>query len=536
MRYSSRSLLCSAGYLALALALSLSLAAQAKTPANTLVIAKNIDDIISFDPAEIFELTTGELSANIYDRIAMYEPEDLENLVGGVAESWQASEDGHMITLKIRPDQTFHSSNPVTAADVVFSLTRVIKLEKTPVFLLNQFGWNKDNVDSLVTATDDMTVQLQIPEELSPALVMNVLSAGIASVVDMKTVMEHEQDGDLGYNWLKTHSAGSGAYKLVSWKPNEGVVLEANPNYRHGAPKLKRIVLRHVPEPAAQRLLVEKGDVDIARELTSDQIAGLAGNDEIKIQTDPKGLLVYLQVNMKDSDLSKPKVLEALRYAVDYKGMADSFLRGQYKVHQAFWPSGFFASLTETPFSLDIAKAKALLAEAGYPDGLDAELDAFNSSPYAEIAQSIQSTLGQAGINVNILPAEKKAVYTKHRARQHQLILSHWSPDYLDPHSNADAFSSNPDNSDEAKLTGVIAWRGSWDTPENTQLTAAAKKESDPAKRQTMYHELQQNVQNVSPFVFMFQKVDQAVLASNIEGYVSGANFDQVYYRNTTKN
>jgi peptide/nickel transport system substrate-binding protein len=509
---------------------------SAKTPDDTFVLAINMDDIISLDPAEVFELIGGEVIANIYDRITTHEPEDLTELVGGVAESWEVSEDGRTITLKVRPDQTFHSGNPVTADDVAFSLIRVIKLEKTPVFLFTQFGWTPDNVDDMVKAVDDTTVELTIPEDLAPTLVLNVLSAGVGSVVDKETVLAHEQDGDLGYEWLKTNSAGSGPFKLVAWKPNESVLLEANPDYRHGAPAMNRVALRHVPEPAAQRLLLEKGDADIARNLTTDQIAGLDGSGDVKIQVDPKATLYYLQVNMRDPILSKPKVQEALRYLVDYQGMADSFLKGQFIVHQAFWPSGFFAALDDQPYSLDIEKAKALLAEAGEGDSFSVELDAFNTSPFIEIAQSIQETMGQAGIDVNILQAEKKAIYTKHRARQVQMVLTHWSPDYLDPHSNADAFASNPDNSDEASLTGVIAWRGAWDTPENTALTAAAKKEIDPAKREEMYLQLQKNVQQSSPFVFSFQEVSQAALRSNVEGYVSGPSFDLVFYRNVTKN
>ena len=302
--------------------------ALAKTPSNTMVMAMNADDIISFDPAQVFELVGGEMIANIYDRVTMHEAEDLTALVGGVAESWEVSNNGHTINLKIRPNQKFHSGNPVTAADVVFSLTRVVKLEQTPVFLLNQFGWKPDNVDRLVTATGKMTLKLEIPENLAPTLVLNVLSAGVGSVVDMKTAMSHEKDGDLGHEWLNTHTAGSGPYELVSWKPNEGIIMKANPNDRHGAPKMERIVIRHVPEAATQRLLIEKGDVDIARDLTPDQAAGMAGNNDVRIQVDPKGLLKYLQVNMKDPELSKPKVREALRYLVDYDGMANSFLKG----------------------------------------------------------------------------------------------------------------------------------------------------------------------------------------------------------------
>ncbi|MCZ6798101.1 MAG: ABC transporter substrate-binding protein, partial [Gammaproteobacteria bacterium] len=256
---------------------------QAATPGNTFVMAKDIADIITMDPAEVFELTTGEIAANIYDRIMMFEPEDLQNLVGGVAESWEVSNNGKTITFKIRPGQKFHSGNPVRAEDVAWSLQRVVKLNKTPAFIITQFGWNADNVDSLVKATDDSHVQITITEEFSPGLVLNAMSAGVASVVDKKLVMSHEKDGDLGYDWLKSRSAGSGAFSLKTWKANEIVTLEANPSYRHGAPGMTRVILRHVSEPSSQRLLLEKGDVDMARNLTPDQVKGIQGNSDIAI-------------------------------------------------------------------------------------------------------------------------------------------------------------------------------------------------------------------------------------------------------------
>ena len=189
--------------------------AMAGTPKDTLIIAKDISDLITLDPAEVFEFTGGEVIANIYDRVMMFEPEDLGTLVGGVAESFEISADGKTITLKIRPGQTFQSGNPVTAEDVAFSLRRVLKLNKTPSFIFTQFGWSADNVDGLVKATDDMTVSLTINAEFSPGLVLNALQAGVGSVVDMKTVMANEKDGDLGYEWLKNHSAGSGPFSLI---------------------------------------------------------------------------------------------------------------------------------------------------------------------------------------------------------------------------------------------------------------------------------------------------------------------------------
>jgi peptide/nickel transport system substrate-binding protein len=508
--------------------------AQAETPKDTLVLAKQIDHIIPLDPAEVFEFSGGEVIANVYDRIFTFEAEDTATLVPGVAESHTVSDDGKTITLTIRPGLKFHSGNPVTAEDVAFSLQRVILLDKTPAFILSQLGWTKDNVKDLVKATGEHTAEITITEDFSPTFVLNCLSAGVGSVVDKKTVLENEKDGDLGYEWMKTHSAGSGPFVLKSWKANESVVLEANPDYRHGAPKLKRVVIRHVPEPSAQRLQLEKGDIDIARNLTADQIQGLSGNADVKVEPFPKADLYYLGLNQKHEALAKPQVRQAIRWLVDYQGMADSFLKGRFQVHQSFWPAGFYASLEDSPFKLDVDKAKQLLAEAGYPDGFSVKLDSSNSSPFSEIAQSIQETFGKAGIKVEIVPGEQKQVITKYRARNHDVVLLYWSPDYMDPHSNADAFARNPDNSDDAQ-SKPLAWRNAWDIPEITKETDAAARERDPEKRKQMYLDLQKQLQDDGPFVIMFQSTEQNARRANVTGFVSGPTYDTVYYRLVTK-
>jgi peptide/nickel transport system substrate-binding protein len=515
-------------------ALGIATSAPAETPPDTFVMAKDISDIITLDPAEVFEFSGGEIIANLYDRVMTYEPDDLTNLVGGVVEKWEVSEDGKTITFTMRPDQTFASGNPVTAEDVVYSLRRVIKLNKTPAFIFQQFGWTPENVDDLVKVVDGQP-QITIAEDLSPELVLNALSAGIASVVDSKLVQEHEKDGDMGYEWLKSNSAGSGPFVLRDWKANELVSMEANPNFRAGEPAIKRVIVRHVPEPSAQRLMIEKGDIDIARDLTPDQIQGLEGTEGVEVQVDPKAALIYLAANQDHEILGNPKVVEALKYLIDYEGMANSFLKGQFQVHQAAWPSGLWASYDETPYALDVEKAKQLLAEAGYPDGFEIRLDTLTDSPYPEIAQAIQGTLAQAGIKANLQQAEGKTLWPMYRARGHELILAQWSPDYVDPHSNLDAFARNPDNSKEAQLTGVLAWRNAWADDEMNRMVTEATQEQDRAKREQMYHDIQKKLQAEGPYAIMFQRVEQAVKREGIENYVSGPTFDLIFYRNITK-
>ena len=513
----------------------LSVQAWADTPKDTFVMAKNIDDIISLDPAEVFELSGGEVIANMYDRIMTHEAEDTEKLVPGVAESYTVSDDGKTITLKIRQGLKFHSGNDLTAEDLAFSIQRVVLLDKTPAFIFTQFGWSKDNVKDLVKAKDASTVDVTMTENFAPTLLLNCLSAGVGSVVDKKLVMEHEKDGDLGYAWVKTNDAGSGSFVLKTWKPDETIVLEAFAGDRHGAPKVKRVVIRHIPEPATQQVMLEKGDVDLTRDMTVDQIKAIAGNKDLVVELFPKADIFYLALNQKDERLKKPEVRQAIRWLVDYQGMVETFLQGKFKVHQSFWPSGFDGSLTDTPFHLDVAKAKELLTKAGLGDGFTVDLDASNSSPSAEIAQSVQQTLGQAGIKANIVSGEQKQVITKYRARQHQIVLLYWSPDYIDPHSNADSFARNPDNSDDAK-SKPLAWRNAWEIPDITKETDAAARERDGDKRKQMYLDLQKKLQEDSPFIILFQKADQIARKKNVSGFVSGASFDFVYYRLIAKN
>lgn len=509
--------------------------AQAATPADTLVIAKQIDDLISLDPAEAYELSGIEVLANSYDRIMRFEPTDVNALVPGVAESVAVSDGGRTFTFKIRGGQSFASGNPVTAGDAAWSLQRVIMLEKTPVFLLSQLGWTKDNVAEMVTAPDDSTLVVKIGVDFAPSLVYALLGSVVGSVVDSKVAMEHAVDGDMGNGWLKTNSAGSGAYVVRSWTPNDSVILEANPNYRGGAAALKRVVIRHIPEASAQRLALEKGDVDIADNLTPDQIAAIAGNADITVTTIPQALLYYIGLNTKMKELSDPKVRQALRYLVDYDGMANSFLKGAAQVHQSFWAEGFWASYNENPYTFDPEKAKALLAEAGYPNGFTLDLDAPNFAPFVNMAQSVQATFAQGGVTVNIVSSEMAPMLTKYRAREHQALMVYWGPDYMDPHTNADGFVTNIDNTDAATGGKPLAWRNSWQDKELVEATAAAAKEADPVKREAAYIQLQKDVLDRGAFIIMFQSISQRADRANVKGYVQGSSADVTYYNLTTK-
>jgi peptide/nickel transport system substrate-binding protein len=508
--------------------------ADAATPKDTAVFAKQIDDIISLDPHESYELSGGEICTNVYDRLLRYEAEDHSKLVGGVAESWTVSPDGKTLTFKIRPNLKFHSGAPVTVEDVEFSLQRAVLIGKTPAFLFTQLGWSKANVKDLVKTTGADTVTATITADFAPSLVLNLMSSIVASIMEKKVAMAHDTNGDLGNGWLKSNSAASGAFRLVSWKANESVTLEANPGFRLGAPPLKRVVVRHVPEPASQRLLLEKADADFARDLTPDQIKPLAGNPDIKVESFKAANTFYCGLNLGYEPLANPKVRQAMKMLVDYDGMVKSFLAGRFFVQQSFLPIGFFGAIAYAPFKLDVEKAKALLAEAGYKDGFAVKIAAPNVSPWTEISQSVQQTMGQAGIKVSIEPMELKAVIGQYRARNHQIAMLSWGPDYFDPHTNADSFVHNDDNSDNPKIK-PIAWRNKWLIPDITKEMMAAARELDTAKRAEQYAVLQKKVTDDGPYIFMFQNNIQVARRATTTGYNPGITGDQSFFRTIRK-
>ena len=512
-----------------------SMPAAAGTPKDVLVIADKIDDLISLDPAEMFEFSAYEYALNVYDRLITFDPKNLGPLKPGVAESWSLADDGVTYTFRIRKGLKFHSGNPLTAHDVVYSLRRAVKLKKTPSFILTQFGFTPENVEEKIKALDDYTVRIVTNKPYAPSFVYNCLTAPIAAVVDSKLLKEHASNGDFGNGWLKTRSAGSGAYRLRVWKPNEIYVLDRAGDYWRGPVAMKSVFVRHIEESSSQRLLLEKGDVDIARKLTPDDIAAISRNPDIRVESDLKGRIMYFALNQKHPILSKPKVMEAFRHLADYEGMTKSFLRGQYVVHQAFLPLTYLGELKDNPYRLDIEKARALLKEAGHGDGFPVKIYVRNAQDRLEIAQSLQNTFAKVGIKAELVVGTGKQILTQYRARKHEIYLGAWGPDYPDPHTNADSFAHNPDNRDEAKLTGKLAWRNSWYNPEVNKMTEAAVLEKDTARRAEMYRELQRKVQREGPFVIMFQEIIQSAMRSNVKGFVTGGAISQGHYWTVTK-
>lgn len=517
--------------LPLLLLAALSASSFAATPPDTLVVAQGLDDIVSLDPAEANELSSIQTVPSLYQRLVQADRDDPAKVIPVLAESWQGDAANKKLTIKLRPDAKFSSGNALRPEDVIFSYTRAVTLNKSPAFILNVLGWQPDNIASQLKKVDDHTLELHWTADVSPAVALNILSTPIASIVDEKAVMPNVKAGDFGNEWLKMHSAGSGPFKMRVYQPHQAIVLDANPTSPGDAPKVKNIIIKNVPDPAARRLLIQQGDADIARDLGADQTSALEGKPGVKVLSIPSAEQNYMVFNVgNDANplLKNPALWEAARYLVDYEGITKDLLKGQYFVHQSFLPVGFAGALDNNPFKFDPAKAKEILAKAGIKDA-HFTLDVENKPPFITLAQSMQASFAQGGVKVDLLPAAGSQVYARVRAKQHQAAIRLWIPDYFDAHSNASAFAFNDGK------TSTVAGLNGWQIPELNKQTLAAVAEADPAKRLDLYKKIQEELQRSSPYVFVDQGKTQIVVRDNVKGYQQGLNADMVYYDRVSK-
>jgi peptide/nickel transport system substrate-binding protein len=504
--------------------------AQSASKKDMVVMAWQIDDIITFDPGEVYELSGMEMVSNIYDRLVYFPVDKIDDPQPGIAEKWTVSPDGMTFTFTIRKNVKFHSGNVLSADDAAWSIQRAIKMNKGPAIIITDLGFTPENVDAMVTAPNPTTLVVKVAKKFAPSYVINTLGSGVGSVVDKKTVLAHEVNGDFGNAWLKSADAGSGPFKLNTWKPNELVILDSFPDYWRGPSKIKKVALKHVPDSAAQRLMLEKGDIDVARSLNPQDILAVTANKNVNVRSVAQGAITYLGLNQKNQYLSKPEVREALKWLVDYDSIQKNIVNGTKIVHQTFLPENTFGAIADKPYSYNLEKAKALLAKAGLPNGFKVTIDTTNSFPTNVVAQAIQANFAKAGIELEIIPGDNKQTLTKYRARTHDIYIGRWSPDYADPHSNTGGFAVNLDNTD-ATSSKTLAWRNAWDIPELSKKAAAALEESDTAKRKKMYSDLQKELLKDSPFVILFQDISVVAERKNMSGFAVGPSSDYVYYR-----
>jgi len=517
---------------ALALALGLAAPTYAATPADTLIVAIPLDGIISFDPAESFETVSTSSLTNLYQKLVDADRSDPRKLVPQLAASWQPGSTAHSLIVTLQPGVKFASGNPFTANDVIYSLTRAVRLNKTPAFILNEFGWTPQNIEQQLVRLSDTQLEIRWSSPVGRDLALRLLSAPVASIVDSKLAEQHASEGDFGNRWLRTHSAGSAAYFIKNYVPQQALVLEKN-TFATVAPHLKRIILKGVADPGSRRLLLEQGDVDVAYDLGADQFDALKKVPSLRVAGFPSSLIYYLGFNTQSSQqpaLGNPALWQAARWLIDYRSLSQELLKGQYQVHQVFLPEGFDGALDNQPFHYDLAKARAILQKGGIKPGTRFSLTIVNQPPYTDVAQALQASFAKADIQIAIQPVAEAELWAKMRSRDFQSIFIYWGADYVDPNTNASTFAYNIPGGPK-----TLAWRMGWTIPQLSAQTKAAAAESDLHKRQALYQQLQLEVQQNSPYVVALQGQKLVGLRSNVQGARQGIGSSMLYYDGVSK-
>lgn len=489
--------------------------------ANTLVWLKNIDDIVSFDPAEGYEFSDWLGIHSMYETLVKFEGADLTTLKPGLATKWDIKDAGANweITFTLRDNAKTSAGNTLTADDVVYSFQRGIKLNKPPAFLWTDIGGLKE---TSFKAADPKTFVLTMPKTASPLEFLNVLTAPPMSIVDSKEVKAHETGGDFGNAWLKDHSAGSGPYMMDHWTKDVEFLLKPNPN-AVTKPKTPNVLIKHVPEAANQQAILEKGDADIAHDLTPEQIKVLSGKPGITTAKAGNLQIFYIGMNVNLKPLDNNNVREALRTAIDYDGIVNDLLSGNVQRLNAVIPIGLFGANTDKIFQKDVAKAKQLLAQGGVPNGFTVDMLTLTGNQglvnMGDLAAKIQADWAEIGVKVNVKQQAAAEMLGTYRAGKAPIVLLLWGPDFPDPDANGTPFADAP-----------LGKRNNYDDQKAKDLAKKAALETDPDKRKAAYKDLTDYLAHNGPYAILFQPNQLFAYRSNVKDFVwSPAGFSDLW-------
>jgi len=485
------------------------LALKPLTDKDTLIVARDISDAVSLDPARAYEFTSCAAVNQLYDKLVDLRPPEYKEIEPEIAESWTILPDKVTWEFKIRKGITFPDGTPINAETVKFSFDRVLKLEQMAAWVISQFDIKE------IKVVDDYTLQIKLGYVVAPRLFLSCLAFTTGAIVNPTLIKEHEKEGDLASEWMTDHSAGSGPYILEKWDREVQIVFTANEKYWGKAPKINKVVFKHYAEPTAQMLAIKKGDVDIAWDLMSDQIEEVKGELGIKIIRVPSFFKDYLGMNVNATidgkkPLSDNRVRDAIRYAIDYDAIFH-IMKGTALGLQTFVESGIPGYNPAMPYYRNVEKAKTLLAEAGYSNGFAVELISQPTLYWPDIATIVKSSLADIGITVTLRTVAAAEMYEIYRAQRHQLILAEWGADYSDPDNLAKAFADY--------TIKQLAYRNTWYDDYASALTKKAAEELDTAKRLAMYDELTNYVLYNGPYAILYQGVYQYGVRTWVEGF-----------------
>jgi peptide/nickel transport system substrate-binding protein len=487
----------------------------AAQPAGTLVVGL-VAEPVNLDPAQVTDLNSNRVGRRIVETLVTF-PDEKTEVVPGLAESWTISKDGLQYTFKLRRGITFHDGTPLNAAAVKFSIERQFNPEH-PAYKLGKYPFANyffGNVKAVEPLSDDRVAFLLKEPRAS---FLAILTAAAASIVSPTAAMKSGLD-------YPSKPVGTGPFKFASWDRGQRVVLEKNPTYWKGPVKYDRVVFRPIVEDQARLTELLTGQLDLIVGVPADFVAQLESNAKVGLLKQTGVHVWYLGINNQKKPFDDKRVRQALNYAVDKDAIVRDVLKGTGTPSKGpVMPNTWGAEAALKAYPHDPARAKKLLAEAGYPNGFSTTLwvPESGSGMQAPVAMStvIQSNLKAVGVNVQLQTMEWGAYLAKLRSKEQDLFALSWMAGMEDPDMvmypllHSSQWTPNGPN------------RALYKNDRFDELLTQARHTTDQARRAALYKQAQKILIEDAPWVFVDHEVQIAAFSKRVQGFKLHPSFD----------
>ena len=466
--------------------------ATSASQADTLVWGRG-GDSVSLDLAQATDGESIKAGIQVLENLVIFGKDSMD-VEPQLAESWSVSEDGLTWTFKLRKGVKFHDGEPFNAQAVYDSFARVID-EKHPLHAYGKWRYLSLSLKPVkaINVVDDFTIQLVTEKPFAPLL--NNLALWLCPILSPKAM--HEYKDQIGQ-----HPVGTGPFTFVKWVKDDQIVFERNEEYWGEKAKVKKIVLKSIPEPSARLMALQSGAVDIADDLDPDSIKLVEKNANLAMIKRPSVNVGYLALNTEKPYLKDPKVRIGLSHAIDKNTIIQAIFQGMaIPAKNPFAPSIWSYNDSIEPYEYDPAKAKKMLKEAGFDFSRELELwampvsRAYMPDP-VKTAELIQAYLAAVGVKAKIVRMDWGAYLKKTSNGEHDLCMLGWLGGNADP----DNFLYGLLSADTAKTPGASNV-SLWKNKEFTELCKKAQVVFDKQERTEQYMKAQVIAHNEAPWI-----------------------------------
>ena len=471
------------------------------TAKDTLVVAQGAD-VKSLDPHASNDNPSSRVRVQIYDRLVQLDDNGVPQPM--LAESWERPDDTTTI-FHLRKGVKFHNGDEMKASDVKFSLERALKAPE--IFYIIE-GING------IEVLDDYTVK--VTTEKPMAALLNNLSNGTIAILSEKATTEAGE----GFG---QHPIGTGPYKFVSWQSGDKITLEAFPEYWQGPPSIKNVVFKSIVEETNRTIGLETGELDVVYDILGMDKTKLREDERFTFIEEPQLALTYLGFNLKKEPYNNPKVREAISYAIDQKPIIDTVFLGAGEPANSIIGPNVWGYYDVEKYTQDIEKAKALLAEAGFPDGFKAKIWVNDNPVRRDTAVILQDQLKQIGIDLAIETVEWGAFLDGTARGDHEMFLLGWGTVTRDPDYGMYELISTA-------TMGAAGNRSFYSNPTVDKLLEEGRTELDPEKRKAIYKEIQEIIRKDIPMYMIIYPLQNVVTQKNIKNFkLDSAQSHKIY-------